>query len=354
MRVGLVAVVLTGAAAVVAAIALTASSAAGSAKGAALAATGMPRYYLTVQDAAGGVTATVRDSADGRVTGTVLVAGQPSECDWTIAGAADDRNFVIDDVAGCDLPGSSVGTLYALTISPGGRPDRPVKLTIRGDDVSGMALSADGSMLAVSYLPGFQYVPGMGAGEIAIADLRTGNRDVTAGTPGPDDWPGVPAWTGGGALIVPWWHGGTDATLAGIQQFQVDRALERGPHLPWVLPRLPHQFPVPGLRLATALVTGRGDTIVGASCRATGPDVAVAQVSELSAVSGKPVRLLRTQTIRGGDVQDAVRSQCSVLSADPSGLHILIQAFTFGRLDNGTFTPLPGLTPGVGFVAAAW
>ena len=31
-----------------------------------------------------------------------------------------------------------------------------------------------------------------------------------------------------------------------------------------------------------------------------------------------------------------------------------MQDFTFGRIDNGVFTALPGATAGVTFVAAAW
>jgi hypothetical protein len=43
-----------------------------------------------------------------------------------------------------------------------------------------------------------------------------------------------------------------------------------------------------------------------------------------------------------------------VLSAASGGDHVLVQAFAFGRIDNGVFTPLPGTTPRVLPVAAAW
>jgi hypothetical protein len=38
-----------------------------------------------------------------------------------------------------------------------------------------------------------------------------------------------------------------------------------------------------------------------------------------------------------------------------SGQHVLVQAFSFGRIDNGVFTALPGAPPSsVPFAAAAW
>jgi len=43
-----------------------------------------------------------------------------------------------------------------------------------------------------------------------------------------------------------------------------------------------------------------------------------------------------------------------VLSVAADGDHVLVQAFAFGRIDNGVFTSLPGMTPRVLPVAAAW
>jgi hypothetical protein len=43
-----------------------------------------------------------------------------------------------------------------------------------------------------------------------------------------------------------------------------------------------------------------------------------------------------------------------VLSVADDGDHVLVQAFAFGRLDNGVFTSLPGTSPHVLPVAAAW
>jgi hypothetical protein len=43
-----------------------------------------------------------------------------------------------------------------------------------------------------------------------------------------------------------------------------------------------------------------------------------------------------------------------VLSVAGGGDQVLVQAFGFGRIDNGVFTSLPGTTPRVLPVSAAW
>jgi hypothetical protein len=45
---------------------------------------------------------------------------------------------------------------------------------------------------------------------------------------------------------------------------------------------------------------------------------------------------------------------CQELSVAGDGDQLLVQAFGFGRIDNGVFTSLPGTTPRVLPVAAAW
>ena len=313
----------------------------------------MPRYYMTVQDVSRQLTATVRDSSTGKVTGTVVVADQSSVCGWQIAGAADDQHFVINDITGCDLPGSSDGTLYTLTVAADGRPSQPVKLAEPADQVTGMGLSPDGSMLALSQLNGSP-LNKQPYGGVEVVNLVTGATSTLSLRSEPGYWPGLPQWSDGNRVVsVPWWHSTTaytaGADVVGVRQFAVSgpgQTLHEGTL------RL---LPTP-IALSSALVVNGGETIIGSVCtqQKGQPDAATARVDELSLASPPIIHQLRAQSIRNRDAGDAVQSQCSVLSADPGGQHVLIQAFTFGRLDNGTFTPLPGLTPRIGFVAAAW
>jgi hypothetical protein len=99
-----------------------------------------------------------------------------------------------------------------------------------------------------------------------------------------------------------------------------------------------------------------GRDVITSSCRA-GHHAATVRVAELSATDGRLVRVLRTQTARFGNdagAQDAIFSTCQVLPAAGDGDHVLVQAFAFGWIDNGVFTSLPGTTPCVLPVSAAW
>jgi hypothetical protein len=108
--------------------------------------------------------------------------------------------------------------------------------------------------------------------------------------------------------------------------------------------------------LESALLAPGGGDVIALSCRA-GHHTATARVVALSATSGQLIRVLRTQTARFGndaDAQDAIFSTCQVLSVASDGDHVLAQAFAFGRIDNDVFTSLPGMTPRVLPVSAAW
>jgi hypothetical protein len=112
--------------------------------------------------------------------------------------------------------------------------------------------------------------------------------------------------------------------------------------------------PVPGLE--SAMIAPGGGEVITSSCRAR-HHTATARVAELSAADGRLVRVLRTQTAQFGDdadAQDAVFSTCQVLSVADQGYYLLVQAFAFGRIDSGVFSPPPGTTPRVLPVSAAW
>jgi len=155
-------------------------------------------------------------------------------------------------------------------------------------------------------------------------------------------------------VVVPWWHstsqGMIPAELTGIRQ--LDAAAPGGSLAAARLIAFPAS--VPGLQ--SAMIAPGGGEVIASSCRA-GNHAATARVIGLSATNGRLVRVLRTQTARFGndaDAQDAVLSTCQVLSVAGDGEHVLVQAFAFGRIDNGVFTSLPGTTPRVLPVSAAW
>jgi hypothetical protein len=315
---------------------------------------GMPRYYVVVA----GLEITVRASADGHVTGSVAIpvpAGTPRAA---VGGepfaSADGRHFVIVVSRGGDLPGVADVSLFRLTLSPDGRPGKLSQSSFdsRGVPVIGAALSPDGRMLALSLVHEFPPAPLYGS--VEVINVASGATRTWTGQSMPGYWPGVPAWAGDGTVVVPWWHDighyMGPAEITGVRQ--LDAAAPGGS---LAAARL-IAFPAPVAGLASALITPGGGEVITSSCRA-GHHTATVRIAELSATDGRLVRVLRAQTARFGndaDAQDAIFSTCQVLSVAGDGYHVLVQAFAFGRIDNGVFTSLLGTTPRVLPVSAAW
>jgi hypothetical protein len=315
----------------------------------------MPGHYVVVS----GLEVVVRASGDGHVTGSVAIPG-PAGTPRAFAageafGGADGQHFVIAVSRGGDLPGVADVSLFRLTVSPDGRPGRLGRLDFdsMGMPVTGAALSPGGKMLAVSLV--HEFPPGQALyGSVEVINLATGATRTWTGRGAPGYWPGVPSWAGDGTVIVPWWHSGSQSTvpaaIAGARE--LDLAAPGGSLLAARLAAFP--TPVPGLE--SAMIAPGGD-VIASSCRAgPRPDTATARIVELSA-DGRVVRVLGTQTSRfrtGADVQDAIFATCRVLSVAGDGGHVLVQAFAFGRIGNGVFTSLPGTSPDVLPVSAAW
>jgi hypothetical protein len=79
--------------------------------------------------------------------------------------------------------------------------------------------------------------------------------------------------------------------------------------------------------------------------------VSKAEIVELSARTGKLLRILSTTTVhgatrRGPGSAGILDEDCGVLSLVPAGTNVLVSCFTFGRVDNNSFTPLPGFPSG--------
>jgi hypothetical protein len=322
----------------------------------------MPGYYVVVA----GQEVVVRASGNGHVTGSVAIpaaAGTPrSLVSGEPFGAADDQQVIIVVSRGGDLPGVADVTLFRLTVSPDGRPAGLGQMNFDsgGVPVTGAALSPDGRMLALSLV--HEFPPGMLYGSIEVLSVASGAIPTAPAAPitrtwtgqdAPGYWPGVPSWTSDDTVVVPWWHSTSQTTTAaeitGVRELDL-----AAPGDSLAAARLV-AFPAPVPGLASAVIAPGGG-IITSSCRA-GHRTVTARVAELSATDGRLLRVLRTQTARFPDdaaAQDAILTMCQALSVAGDGDHVLVQALAFGRIDNGVFTSLPGVSPGALPVSAAW
>ncbi len=316
----------------------------------------VPAYYVVVA----GLDVVVRASADGHVTGSVAIpvpAGTPRGfAGAEVFGGLDDRHFVVVASRGGDLPGVSQDTVFLLTVSPDGRPGRLDRLAFdnQGVPVTGAALSPDGTTVVLSLTNEF---PGQEQyGSVVLINAATGATRTWTGQGAPGYWPGVPSWAGDGTVEIPWWHAGSagtvPASLTGVRELNL--ASPGGSLLAAQL--VTYQAPV--LDLGSAMIAPGGGYIVASSCRAgPGRRSGTAQIIELDPATGRVVEVMRSQTARFGnnaDVRDAISGTCRVLSAVDGGGIVLAQAFAFGLIDDGVFTSLPGTSPRVLPVSAAW
>lgn len=314
----------------------------------------MPRYYVVVA----GLKVVVRASGDGHVTGSapIPVASPGNVHAYVTAevfGGLDDQHFVIVASRYGDLPGVAAVTLFLLTVSATGRPAGLRQLNFddsRDLPVIGAALSPDGKMVALSLA--YEFLPPVYA-SVEVFNVVTGATRTWTARAAPGYWAGDPAWVGDGTVVVPWWHdvgqGMIPAEVTGVRE--LDIAAPGGSLLGAPLV----SFLAPAQGLESALITPGGGDVIASSCQ-SGHHTATAQVIELYPTTGRPLGVLRTQTARftnDADAVAAVFSMCQVLSA-ASAAHVLVQAFALGRVDNGVFTPLPGTSPDVLPVSAAW
>jgi DNA-directed RNA polymerase specialized sigma24 family protein len=172
----------------------------------------IPRYYVTISSYVVPLQAVVRDSADGQVTGAVTVPAVVRPDIATITAAADDRSFIIGTYD-IDPAGTMDYRLFRLRISASGRPAPPTELLViplprPATTVGGIALSPDGTKVAISLQYQAASMDSIPYGGIEVVDLAT--RATRTWIAPRDDylsWPGQPSWAGGDTMVAfTWWH----------------------------------------------------------------------------------------------------------------------------------------------------
>jgi hypothetical protein len=328
----------------------------------------IPRYYLTLtfvpdQQAPGlPVTeAVIRDSATGKITGTVKILTDYFPAPVTVAAAPDDRSFIIGTIEpvpkGTRAPRYQEYRFLRLPLSADGKPGHLTELPAypvpMNAFVTGSALSPDGTLLAMSYTYGVGTQNGHAASVVAaveVINLATGK--VRTWTAGPQHGhyyaPGAPSWADGDRMIAfTWQHSQSltndNPTMEGVRLLDTDAPGDNLANSPMIVSRKA----ISGT-IQSALITPDGRDVLIATFRNVpsggNRGTVIAQLAEAPAAGSGPVRVLRTETARyTANTKGFLDGASQVLSLDPTGRYALIQGFQFGwlDLDLGRFTPLP-------------
>jgi len=305
----------------------------------------VPRYFVALPEIPG--RAVVGATATGAVLGTVAPP-KPYTMFTGAAAAGDDRTFVLAAAPGL---GRGPVKFYRLALDRSGHPARLAPLPIPPETTTalpGLALSPDGSKLAVSLPP----VHGQIGSKIQVFSLATGARREWV-------WPGRGTL---GQIAMPVTNGGlqweadnrtlmfelTTRTKDGWpgQLYLMDTTAPAGS-----LPAASTRIPVPGTYLGLQhnrrgyivgmpLITGDGTKLVAPFFHLSAPPKVFGfTITEFSVRTGKPVRVLyqRRTASEAGDT--------GVWWVNASGTAVIAtRGSVFGVQTPATFTPLPPRT----------
>jgi hypothetical protein len=331
-----------------------------------------PRYYLTftfVPDKqVHGLPVTeavIRDSATGKIRGTVKILTDFFPASVDVAAAPDGRSFILgtEELApkGTRASGFEEYRFFRLPISAGGKPGHLTELPAypvpQNPYITGIALSPDGTLLAMSFEYGVGEQNGHPAtaviGDVEVINLVTGAvRNWTAAMrQGRYHIPGQPSWADGNRMIAFTWQRSQSLTndtltMEGVRLLDTQAP---GDNL-WNARMIVPDKAVSGT-IQSALITPDGRDVLVATARdvpsGNRRGTVIAQIAEVPAAGSGPVRVLRTQSAPYTMyTRDSLHDFIQVLSLDPTGRYALVQGFQFGwlDLDGGRFTPLPPYT----------
>ena len=317
---------------------------------------GVPPFYLTLDEPWSGHFA--RAVVHGSATGAALASARipvPGTASPSLTAATDSRTFIVADNTATAMGNGRSDTFYRLRVGADGRSVRLDRLAInvRPLVVDGVALSPDGSMLAIAE----QSCPGNGCqySQIQVVTLATGaTRTWRTRAPGA---PWSLSWAAGGQQVAFLWESMLDSPPAAQRTgYRLRSVAGKGGDL---LPagaavRVP---PNPGGDIPAALVTPDGRAFITNSTRIVpGRDhhvTVITKIIQISARSRQVQGVLYAASARGvphtyGNAGAVDEQGCTVLSLDPTGQHPLVQCFllgrfTFGTLADGHLRPLPGV-----------
>jgi serine/threonine protein kinase len=285
--------------------------------------------------------AAVRLTATGAVLGTVT-ASAPGGTVVAVAGAADDRTFVLDEQTWANYNTNSGNqpfeprTFYLLHLNASGKPELITRLPISlsaGEMVDGLALSPDGTKLAIGIYPRPQREPNMAVLKLysipAGRVLRTWYGNGQIGFSGED--PEALSWTSDQGMLGFRWQANGTPSQAGEWLLDLGKGgtglIGDSKYIvPWSLSW--------SLACDTdMIITPDGSHVIcGASDYNTSSGF-----EEFSTTPGKPAQTLAEWSTKN--------DQTEVLWTNPSGSVLIgtAPAGKVGMITAGTFTALPAL-----------
>src|SRR6266571_4191253 len=308
----------------------------------------VPRYFVAIPEVSG--RAVVGATATGAVRGTVAPPKPHTVFSW-VAAAGDGRTFVLGASPrlhrGDAIDKPRPVKLYRLVLGRSGYPGRLVPLPIPPETgISGVAVSPDGSKLAVSFLPAHGQI----GSRIQVFSLATGARREWV-------WPGR-GTLGSIAMLVAsgglQWEADNRTLMFEVttrtrngnepkQLYLLDTAASGGSLL-----ASSTRIPVPSTDLGwlhnntkhriigMPLITGDGTKLVAPFFHASAPPKVFGfTITEFSVRTGKPVRVLyqRRTASEAGDT--------GVWWVNASGTAVIAtRGSVFGVQTPATFTPL--------------
>jgi hypothetical protein len=321
----------------------------------------VPRHYLTftfVPDKQFHdlpvTEAVIRDTATGKITGTVKIMTKSFPASVAADAAPDGRSFIL---AIAENAPKDEYRFFRLPVSAGGKPGHLTELPAYPVPVNaylaGIALSPDGTRLAVSFSYGLGATNGGPAkymvGAVEVINLVTGTVRTWTATMQQGHWyqPGQPSWADGNRMIAFTWQqaksmSNNAMTMQGVRLLDTEAPGHNLADARMIMPAKA----VHGT-INSVLITPDGRDVLVATSRDSRGTVAV-QISEVPTAGSGPVRVLRTETARATTTsQGMLADSGQVLSLAPGGRYALVQCIQFGwlDLDSGRFTPLPAYSP---------
>jgi hypothetical protein len=312
----------------------------------------VPRYFIAIPEVPGRAVV-VGGTATGAELGTIASPKPHTFFAW-VAAAGDGRTFVL---GASSLPRGPwdvttprpVG-LYRLVLDRSGHPGRLVRLPIPTETgITGLALSPDGSKLAVSLLPAH----GQTGSKVEVFSLATGARREWA-------WPGRGTL---GQIAMPVTSGGLqwEADNRTLMFELTTRTPDGWPGQLYLLnttspggslPAASTRIPVPSADLGwqhtnvkhriigMPLITGDGTKLVAPFYHQKAPPKVFGfTITDFSVRTGKPVQVLyqrRTETEAASTAVYWVNTRGTAM--------IIVRGPVFGVQTPTTFTPLPPAT----------